>query len=207
MRGIAVCSHVSNLPWLLNLAGSFKGYSKYHVAVVVNQLNVGDNKFIHHDFVDRARDAFKEVPLTILAGTDNFEVGAIADVMKYTNFDEFVFLHDTIEIKDPSIFELVLEERNKSFAITPNYFHFLGKYERRFLQHMDFPPMTSKGDAVQAETHWNLHYIALAKPSLFGDPLPVYSEKFEEKFFRQNMVVENFYLKKYKQTWGTHLIK
>lgn len=121
----------------------------------------------------------------------SYELGAIKRGAEL--FDEFVYLHDTVVIKDNSLFD-------KLFAIdghvllTKGGYHYFGKYVSSDLP--DIPNVTNKEEAI----HWEIRWFN--KPhTVFNPELPFHVERFEEKHGRTNMVIENDYLIKYKGTW------
>lgn len=121
----------------------------------------------------------------------SFELGAIKKGAEL--FDQFIYLHDTVVIKDNSIFD-------KLFAIeghvllTKNNYHYFGKYVSNDLPHI--PEVKNKEEAI----HWELKWFT--KPhTVFTPELPYISDTFEEKYGRINMVLSNEFLIKWKGTW------
>lgn len=120
-----------------------------------------------------------------------FELSAIAAGARV--FDEFVYLHDTVIIKDNSLFDKLFAIPGH-VAITDRFFHYFGKYETMTLPFI--PTVTNKEEAVQQELQW------FTKPySVFENQLPVISDVFEEKHGRTNMRIENDFLVKFKARW------
>ena len=123
--GIVVCTYVGYENWLQNLLNPFKGGSAYPLYVVMNGVKNLPDK---NGYLDAFKKCFLQYPVSLLEGTDNFEVGAIHDVILQTDLDEFLFLQASMEVKDFEIFEIVFRQYlGRSVAITPKFFHFLGK--------------------------------------------------------------------------------
>ena len=84
---------------------------------------------------------------------------------------------------------------------------FLGKYRREILNQMSIPLTKTKMEAVLQECAFNEAYSRLEpKMATIFNPL-VNTTIFEEKFGRNNMILENDYIKKYKATWALNMVK
>lgn len=119
-------------------------------------------------------------------------------------FDEFVFLPQSTEILDNDLWRVVFEEHvgeSVSLAQHPSTFGmYLGKYRSEILRCMEMPAIHSKGDAIHWEDRWFLPYLAIEPDVVRFDDLP-HSDRFEEKFGRMNMRVENRWLRRWKGSW------
>lgn len=121
----------------------------------------------------------------------SFELGAIRKGVEL--FDEFIYLHDTVIIKDNSLFDKLFEI-DGNVALTNNFYHYFGKYVSADLP--SIPQVSNKEDAIYWEIRW------FTKPyKVFEPQLPFHIEQFEEKYGRINMKLENDYLIKYKARW------
>lgn len=91
-------------------------------------------------------------------------------------------------------------------ALNPRFEMYLGKYDRRILDQMYIPTPFNKAEAVKFEQEWNRAYIK-NDPNfkVFHQPLHDV-EVFEEKFGRNNMILENDFIKKYKGSWHLGMI-
>ena len=141
---------------------------------------------------------------------DDFEMGKLKWVYDHTDLDEIFLLHDTVEIKDTSLFDEAFGEcAGKSFALSdhPAYMGmFLGKYRRDILKLMDIPLTRTKKEAVIQEDEFNRRYCNLEPHKVLLDPTLRNTDIFEDKFGRKNMVLENQYIKKYKGTWAWEMV-
>lgn len=121
----------------------------------------------------------------------SFELGAIKKGSEL--FDEFVYLHDTVVIKDNSLFDKLFATEGH-VLFTKRGYHYFGKYVSNDLPVI--PEVTNKQEAI----HWEIRWFT--KPhTILDHELPFHVERFEEKHGRINMVLENDYLIKYKGTW------
>lgn len=131
------------------------------------------------------------------AGRDiqSHEYGAVAQAKEM--FDEFVFLHDSIIIKDNSLFDILLSHPGH-IALTDGFYHLMGKFVSNDLP--EIPVVHTKRESIEKELGW------FTKPySVIEDQLPFISNVFEIKHGRNNMVLENKYLIKYKGHWSMEM--
>jgi len=124
-----------------------------------------------------------------------------------TKYDEFLVFHDTIEIKDNSLFDIVFKEyEGRSVFLRKKSCMFLVKYTKKDLakltpQHIqNLYDVKGKLDAVSAEGGFNNLYMQASDPIfLFQDFID--GGVREHKFGRKNMILENKFIKKYKGSW------
>lgn len=141
----------------------------------------------------------------------DFELGAIRHMFYNTDIDEFLLLHDTCEIKDNKLFDIVFDQyEGKSVALANHpciFGMYLGKYRREVLNMMYIPKAHNKIEAVEYEMTFNTEYCKLdGDVKLLDNPLHD-TDVFIEKFGRKNMVLENDLLIKYKATWNRSMVK
>lgn len=106
------------------------------------------------------------------------------------NLPSFILLHDTMVVKDQSLFDIVKDKGNIKIANQM----FLGKFVAPY--NLPEKPRT-KAEAIDMETFWYTPKDwELLCPELVDVPV------FEEKNGRMNMVLENQYIKKWKGNWG-----
>jgi len=153
-------------------------------------------------------NGYNKYPIIVVIN-DDFELGKLKWVYEHTKVDQIFLLHDTVEIKDPSLFEVAFDF-DGSYALSnqPVYLGmFLGKYRREILDQMIIPETKTKMEAVLAEISFNNEYERLEqKRGIICQPI-VNTSNFEEKFGRNNMILENDYIKKYKGTWSLEMVK
>jgi hypothetical protein len=153
---------------------------------------------------------YDKYPIIVVVN-DDFELGKLKWAYDNTNLDEIFLLHDTVEIKDTSIFDIAFKDNiGSSFAMAnqPVYMGmFMGKYRREILSQMNIPITKTKLEAVMAEMSFNSEYAGKEQRKAIIDN-PIHDGNiFEEKFGRTNMILENKYLKKYKGTWTLEMAK
>jgi hypothetical protein len=131
------------------------------------------------------------------AGRDvqSHEYGAVAQAKEL--FDEFVFLHDSVLIKDNSLFDKLFYTPGH-VALTAGFYHLMGKFISADLP--EIPVVHTKRESIEKELGW------FTKPySVFPEQLPYISNVFEFKNGRNNMVLENSYMVKYKGHWSMEM--
>ena len=134
-----------------------------------------------------------------------FELGKINWIFNRTNVERFLFLQDSVVIKDEKLFELLYERASIALTNDPNvYGMYMGVYEREHLVKIDIPIPKSKREAIEFEMSWTAKYCQVAKNVrvAFPDLTDRNAKKKEIVFGRENLVLENEYLIKYKGNWG-----
>lgn len=146
---------------------------------------------------------YDKYPIIVVIN-DDFEMGKIKWVYENTNIDEFFLLHDTVEIKDTSLFDEAFAMTGYSYALSDHptiMGMFLGKYRREVLAKFPLAETKTKREAVLQEITFNQTYSSFEPNMLVCDPPLRNTDIFEDKFGRKNMVLENKFIKKYKGTW------
>lgn len=136
----------------------------------------------------------------LVINTWDFEIAVFQEAVEH--FDEFVFLPMTCIVKDNSLWYHMFEGERQSISLsnTPCPFGmFFGKYLSEDVREIGFPPCANKFEAILQERAWTEKYAALRPYKAFAD-LPD-SWRFENKYGRKNMVVENQWMKKWKGSW------
>ena len=134
-----------------------------------------------------------------------FELGKINWIFNKTNVERFLFLQDSIVIKNEKLFELLHERASIALTNDPSvYGMYMGIYEREHLSKIDIPLPKSKREAIEFEISWTAKYCQAAKNVrvAFPDLTDRNATKKEMVFGRENLVLENQYLIKYKGNWG-----
>jgi len=152
-----------------------------------------------------------DTPYTVVIHTntdDNneYEVGAVKKGLEL-GLDEFFVLHDTTEVKDNNLFKLLFEDyKGRSVWMNSRGQMFLNKYRKEVLDKTEIPVVTDKRSAVKSEDTLQQRYREHEKPVVLDEGF-VDGPAREYKFGRENMVIENKWLKKYKGTWSPTMIK
>ena len=136
---------------------------------------------------------------------DGYELGAIESTLKHTDWDEFILLQESIEIKDKDVFRLMFDEYpGQSVAYNPHFQMYLGKYRREVLERMQLPVVRTKVEAVRQEEQFAREYertdgnLKIFNPQ-FRDE--AFYNNWEEMFGRKNLKMEDAYIIKRKGTW------
>lgn len=134
-----------------------------------------------------------------------FDPGAIVWAMNnLEKDDEFIVLHDSCVVKDNLLWKVVFEgyrEESVALATHPTMMGmFIGKYRMPIVTKLKPPVAKDKKQAVELEESWNREYCQLEQPIALDNPL-TYSDVYEERHGRKNMVLENRWLIKYKGTY------
>lgn len=138
-----------------------------------------------------------------------FELGKINWIFNNTTIERFFFLQDSVVIKDDRIFELLDETGSIALSKDPSiYGMYLGIYERKHLAKIDIPIPQSKREAIDYEISWTSKYCQAAKSVriAFPDLADRNASKKEIVFGRENLVLENDFLIKYKGNWGQLIV-
>jgi hypothetical protein len=133
-----------------------------------------------------------------------YELGKIKWVFENTNCDRFLFLQDSLVIRDESLFEQVFEAKGSSCIMdTPSCLgSYMGVYERSVLSKIDIPVIHTKEDSIYFEIEWTQRYIELCES--FSHPISIVHKELEtvRKFGRENLLYVNQYYEKWKGDWG-----
>lgn len=146
---------------------------------------------------------YKRYPVIILDQYE-YELGKIRWVLENTTLDEFIFLQDSVVFKSTDWLDEVFDhDGSVSFAAEP-FFMYLGKYRRHALEQSNVPKVESKRQAVQYETAWAQHYAAHETFITLFDLSD--TSTFKEHLGRNNMIIENDKIVKYKHIWSDDMI-
>lgn len=140
----------------------------------------------------------------LLVAVPGFELGKLRWVVENTTLDRFLFVQDSVVVS-PALYGL-LSDFDGSVALLSDPVPFgcyLGVYERKILERVGFPNICSKREAVEAEIWWTQAYCAQAGnvPVLFPELRDSNAVRHAVRHGRENLVLENEFLTKYKGTW------
>lgn len=136
---------------------------------------------------------------------DGYEIGAIEATLHQTDWDEFILLQDTIEIKNQQIFRMLFENyQGKSVSYNPHFQMYLGKFRREILQRMTLPVVRDKIEAVRQEEDFTRAYRAIEITDVFNPSFrdENFYDSWEEVFGRKNLKLEDDFIIKRKGTWS-----
>lgn len=178
-KGIVITTSQHTKEWLKQLLESISPCN-YLILIVCNGgkkiiPDIKENKLKGLNYITEVNEA------------NAFEIGGInkgKDV-----FDEFIYLHDTVIVKNTSLFDVLFDIKGHVF-ITEKAYHYMGKFVSKDLPHL--PSVFNKEDAIKWELHW------LQRPyTVMPNPLPVHTDIFE----KGRMKLESRYIIKYKGTY------
>lgn len=169
------------------------------------QVVIGTTPNREH-WLSESLKAIGDRPVLVLSDY-TFELGKIEWLYQNTNIDRFLFMQDSVIVKNPEFFTLLdSSEGSVSINKDPSYYGcYLGVYERKILSKVQhFPKINKKSESIYNEIYWNLKYVQVAKSVtvLFPELSDANATRTEIKYGRKNLVLENDYLIKYKGDWG-----
>lgn len=139
-----------------------------------------------------------------------FELGKINWIFNNTKIERFMFLQDSVVIKNESLFDLLFKDKG-SIALTNDpcmYGMYLGVYERQILEKIEIPVPKNKTESIAYELSWTDSYCKAARNVrlAFTDFSDSRSKRKQVLFGRENLVLENDFLIKYKGNWGQSVV-
>ena len=148
-------------------------------------------------------NGYTRYPVIILDHYE-YELGKIRWVIENTNLDEFILLQDSVVLKSTEWLDEVFDHNGSvSFAKRP-FFMYLGKYRRTALEQNGMPTVSSKQQSVDYEDTWTKAYAENENFITLFDLSD--TNHFQEHLGRNNMIIENDKLVKYKHIWSDDMI-
>lgn len=138
-----------------------------------------------------------------------FELGKFNWLMENTKIDRFMYLADSVVVKDERLFQLLDEQGSIAFSSDPGiYGMYLGVYERKVLEKIQIPYPKNKKEVIEYELSWTQTYAQAAKNVriAFDNLTDSKSKRKQVLFGRENLVLENDFLIKYKGHWGQQVV-
>jgi hypothetical protein len=179
---IGIIHHKSTKKYLPALLKSLEGV-KYPVRIVRQDLLDTDDRDTVYNF------------------EGGYELGALKMLMLYNPEEtDFFLLHETTLIKDQSIFDIAARFKG-SFSLSPGMMCFLAKYRRSVIDEIGLPIPKTREAAIAYEYFWNILYMTTEKKMLLCDEPLQDTERYEMKFGKKRMVIENRYIKKWKSNY------
>jgi hypothetical protein len=142
----------------------------------------------------------------VLRQPGTWELGKIKWLYENTQLDRFMFLHDSVVVKEPSFADLAFSiQGSVSINRCPDLFgSYMGIYEREVLSKVELYSPVTQRDSIRAEVEWTRQYAIAAGnvTVMFPELHDNNAKRTEERHGRKNLVLENDYLIKYKGTWA-----
>jgi hypothetical protein len=140
----------------------------------------------------------------IVVSNYGYELGKIKWVFDNTKLDRFVFLQDSVEITDTSIFDRIWNTKGSICLHHDDAHHYscyLGVYEKRILAKLDIPVISTKQQAIDQELGFPLSYQAIVGDVTCFDTNGSFGN-IVEKFGRDNYIYSNDFMIKYRGDFG-----
>lgn len=140
----------------------------------------------------------------LVVSVPGFELAKLKWVLENTTLTRFLFLQDSVTVSEALYVRLSDFTGSVAFLSDPVPFGcYLGVYEREILEKVGIPNICSKREAVEAEIWWTKAYCEAAGdvPVLFPDLSDRNAKRHSIRHGRENLVIENECLTKYKGTW------
>lgn len=155
----------------------------------------------------------KGIPVIIYRNTLGTGEGeSLRQAALYTQYDEVIFLHDTMELRDPGLIDYCFTEnagKSIGFMGGLDFGMNSGKFKPAVLRRMQETVLRipkDKREATDMERNFGAEYLSY-EPEAFVMPDPLVDRPvFERRFGRVNMVLENRYLRKWKACWSMPLV-
>ncbi len=197
-QGIVIAHHRENKEFLQDLLFSLRN-CEYPVYVVINDALNTPESYINE---------LKEKANILLNEEDGYEMGALRMAYENTDLDEMFLLQDTLIIKNAFDFcyNAFVVAQGRPCYLNNQYKMFLCKYRRDALNAFQpLPRTTTKLESIAQEGLFNNAYFESEwTKGIMGQSLND-TGKFEEKYGKTRMVLENEYVIKWKATWRIEL--
>ena len=157
-------------------------------------------------WIDEQLDCIRETPYPVVLAINTPDDNRFDTAGLYLAVDlgleEFVLLHDSCLVKDVTLFELLFDVPGV-VSISPNFLMFQGKFVTERLPRLPDPPPQSKWEVVALEVDFaRLPADVTMFPEFYDG-----NHRFGWKNGRENMILENDYLVKYKQCYDLELVE
>jgi hypothetical protein len=159
-------------------------------------------------------DSIRTTYPIMITNHEGYQIDGLRKAFEQSPFEEIFFIQESMVVKDNSVWDLIFKG-TEGYSVTFNndFQMFLAKYQRRIVNKIPFPTVTSRRQDIQeGEGYWNFLYrdycpqnTILLDPMI--DPNPDIWEHHEWKHDRDNIVVENSYFKKWKSVWHIDMVK
>jgi hypothetical protein len=149
-----------------------------------------------------------KAPAIVVSGP-GYELGKIKWIFDNTGLDRFIFLQDSVIIKNTELLMSIFDTEGSSCIMcAPRCFgSYMGLYEKQTLDKIDIPSITTKRDAVKYEIDWTQEYIKACGQIFHPVHLKHQVTETLYRYGRENQVLVNILYEKWKGTWDTSMIK
>lgn len=142
----------------------------------------------------------------VVVSQRNWELDKIGWCAEHLGCARFLFLSDTVVVKDDRFFDLAFGAGERSVAISDcpiKFGMFMGVFVPDVVLHTFMPPVRDKEHAIELEQSWARQYSSFDSdaPLLFDDFTDAMAQRTEVRHGRVNLRLENDYLIRFKGTW------
>jgi hypothetical protein len=135
----------------------------------------------------------------------NYELGKIKWCQENIK-NPFFFFQDSVVFKETEWINEALEKYSSvSLNSDPDlYGTYMGIYDPKILRQIEVPIPKSKAEAIEFELSWTKKYVEQSQgvKVLFPELKDANARRKEFRHGRENLILENQYLIKYKGNWG-----
>jgi hypothetical protein len=144
------------------------------------------------------------VPIpVIVVCTDGYELGKIKWVYENTDIDRFIFLQDSVVIKNNELLMRLFEAPGSACLMDDPVCmgSYMGLYERTTLSQIEIPYSNTKRDSINYEVEWTREYVKACKN--YSHPVEIRHKIVNTvyKHGRENRLYVNNIYEKWKGTW------
>lgn len=140
----------------------------------------------------------------VVVSVEGYELGKLQWIVENTTLDRFLFIQDSVTVSEALYARLSDFDGSVALLSDPRVFGcYLGVYERKILEKVGFSNIRSKREAVDAEIWWTRQYVQAAGdvPVLFPELTDRSASGPINHLGRDNLVLSNEFMTKYKGTW------
>lgn len=143
------------------------------------------------------------IPCIILS-VDGYELGKIKWVYENTDLDRFLFLQDSLVIRNNDLLQSIFNVPGSACIMCePDHFgSYLGLYERSVLNKINIPNAKNKKDSIKFECDWTREYVNAC--TNLDHPINISHQTIYtvKKHGRENLLYVNDLYEKWKGDWG-----
>lgn len=140
----------------------------------------------------------------IVVSTGGYELGKIKWVYENTNLDKFIFLQDSVVVRnEEALLDMLAYNGSVCLMDVPQCFgSYLGIYERKVLDRIEIPDIPTKDESIIHEIRWTQQYKAACDHLYHPNPaIEHHIVQTVMKHGRENLFYLNRFYEKWKGTW------
>ena len=140
-----------------------------------------------------------------------WETGCIKFVHEKLKPDSFIYLHDSLVVKDDTLFDLCFSEKQTVYFFQ-RFMSYAGKFRKEILDQIEIPICKTKADAcINEDRYANPEYSFIKEYMKLDEGIWLFpgfgdSNIYIDIFGKRRMVIENDYLIKFKGCWSWKMV-